>query len=359
MPLRAIIDGKDVLSPFLDDDEWDALKRRIKTDNLIVCLPCCGNSAYLRTSKRKLKHFVHQRRGDCTSASEAWQHVKAKHDIVIACRNSGYNVSTEVVEEGWRADVLATKGEKIKIAFEVRWSRQNLETTLERQAKYTNAGIRGCWFFKSMPVDEWHSTRHDVPMFSLQVDEKSATVNLNDKIYPLTTFAETLLTQGIRYCENITSRYKQSLRIVFMEMSCYRCQKPFHVYYMHNLQTDCGFTIDGDAMWGDEKIQFHPQVLAVINAFITSGEGQHIRLGPITKRYSRTVGHKYMSFGCPHCDAICGDWFIMEEKLEMVYHEEMAPAILEKDVNLSERFSASHPHWCFPENGEFCCDRSV
>lgn len=153
MPLRATVNNEIVLAPFLSDDDWRTLKKRIKQEKLHVKIPCCGNSGYLRTSKRGMNHFVHKVRGDCTSGSETWQHLKAKYEIVLACREAGYDAITEAEGEGWRADVLATKG-RIKIAFEIQWSPQTLETTLERQERYEKSGIRCCWFFKKPPTDK-------------------------------------------------------------------------------------------------------------------------------------------------------------------------------------------------------------
>ncbi len=131
MPLRAIINNEDVLAPFLDDAAWQLFKTRVKNEHLDVRLPCCGGIAYLRTSKHGLNHFVHKERDTCISAPETWQHLKAKREIVLACRSAGYEALTEVSGDGWRADVLAGKG-NVKIAFEVQWSPQTWEETQER-----------------------------------------------------------------------------------------------------------------------------------------------------------------------------------------------------------------------------------
>lgn len=109
MPLRAIIGGESILAPFLSDDEWIHLKNRIKDENLITQLPCCGQAAYLRTSKHGIYHFVHKERDNCTSEPETWQHLKAKRDIVLACKAAGYDATTELSGDNWRADIRKTE----------------------------------------------------------------------------------------------------------------------------------------------------------------------------------------------------------------------------------------------------------
>ena len=76
--------------------------------------------------------------------------VQVKSEIVLACKASGYDVSTEVVKTDWRADVLATKGHA-NIAFEVLLRSQSLEEIFNTQQQYDRHGIRGCWLIKHVP----------------------------------------------------------------------------------------------------------------------------------------------------------------------------------------------------------------
>jgi hypothetical protein len=364
MSLRAIIDGKDVIASFLDDEAWKELRAHIKQENIDVQMPCCGNPAYLRKSKHGFHHFIHRERGDCTSKPEIWQHLKAKQDIARACHAAGYNTKTEVIGDGWSTDVLATKG-NIKLAFGVQWTRQTWETTQERQQRCKEAGIRGCWLFKTLP-SQHHATR-EVPLFKLDVTETACTVVFNpysyayweshyDRPIPLADFVTALLTGQIKFCETVRSQRRQKVGIVFVEIGCWKCHKPHHIYYMHDLTTGCGDSIEvSGAAWGNEKYYFNPQIIALVREFVRSPEGQHLRIGAIKRRYSKTVERAYLSFGCPHCDAIVGDFFLHEIIAEAFYHEDKAPAILEKELTLSEIITVPHPHWCFPENGQFCC----
>ena len=152
MPLRASIDGKDVIAPLLDDVEWKTLKKATSSGKKHVILPCCQKSGFLRTSPLGTKHFVHKRKLNCNWKPESKEHLKAKEVIAIACKNAGFEVSTEVSGSDWIADVLATDGQ-LKIAFEVQLSPQTSEITFERDAKYKRDGIECCWFFSKIPLE--------------------------------------------------------------------------------------------------------------------------------------------------------------------------------------------------------------
>ena len=152
MPLRALIDGKEIIAPFLDDSEWNSLKNDISSGSKQAILPCCQNLGFLRTSKLGTKHFVHKRKSNCTWEPETKEHLEAKAAILIACKNAGFNASTEVSGPDWIADVLVTKG-SLKIAFEVQLSYQNTLKTLERHDKYIRDGIICCWLFNKIPLE--------------------------------------------------------------------------------------------------------------------------------------------------------------------------------------------------------------
>lgn len=153
MPLRAYIEDKEIVSIDLNDEEWSALKARLKAKEIVLTLPCCGQEGFLRTSNRGLKHFVHLKSANpCDWKPESAEHLKAKVAIMEACREQGWDAIPEFSEADWRADVLAVQGGK-RIAFEVQWSRQTYEETRLRQERYKASNVRGCWFFRIAPKE--------------------------------------------------------------------------------------------------------------------------------------------------------------------------------------------------------------
>lgn len=358
MPLRAFADReKEVIAPFLTDDEWYILEAAVRTKKSVIFLPCCQNTAYLRTSKLGTRHFVHKRKSGCDWVPETVSHLMAKSEIALACKNVGYDVSTEVSGSDWRADVLATK-KLIKVAFEVQLSNQTMEDTWERQDRYESDGIRGCWFFSKLPTDSDYANR-DLPLFKLLVNtNKEFTVALNGKSFTLSFFVESLLQKRICFCKTMRIKQKQSVRVVFFETKCWKCGKLSHVYYVEEPYASCcgGYEERYDTMWPveeDEKAEFRSEILSLVEKFLKTDAGKHLKVGAIKSRYSRTVGHSYFSFGCYYCDAIFGDWYVCEESL-FARADSNASVICEGMVFVLNPATWNKNHWCFPEDGDFC-----
>jgi hypothetical protein len=335
MPLRAIIDGHDVIAPFLSADEWENLRLSVKSHQKELQLPCCQNAGHLRTSKLGTNHFVHNRKEECDWKSETPEHLKAKNEIALACHEAGYEVTTEESGAEWRADVLASKG-SARIAFQILWNRQTLEETQRRQDQYRRDGIRGCWFFK-IPPKEMKEPMKELPLFSISSDSTQTDVSFSvgmrisryvDARQPsssLYEFVKALLNRKIKFCSQYKMKRQQRLRIVFIEMECWRCKKVSHIFYLSNQMVSCcGESMsESEGLWESEKPEFNKAVLDAVRKFINSPQGSHLKLGRIKPRYSKTVNKSYRSFGCYHCDAIFGNWFISEETMHARYHSLM------------------------------------
>ncbi|MDR2886942.1 MAG: hypothetical protein LBV26_02910 [Bacteroidales bacterium] len=149
MPLRAYIDNEEIVSIDLTDEQWNDLKKRIKSKDSLLTLPCCKQEGFLRTSSKGLKHFVHSKSNyNCDWEPESPEHLRAKIAIMEACRENGWKAIPEFSETNWRADVLAIQNEK-KIAFEVQWSKQTFEETKFRQDRYKESNSKGLLVFSN------------------------------------------------------------------------------------------------------------------------------------------------------------------------------------------------------------------
>lgn len=367
MPLRAIINGVDVIASFMTDDEWSQLKQRIKAEKLDVRMPCCGAQAHLRTSKYGVHHFYHKKKGDCTSPPETWQHLKAKQEIVLACREAGYDARTEVEGEGWRADVLAEKG-NARIAFEVQWSPQSWEVTKQRQQKFKDAGVRGCWFFKRLP--DYYYPTGDVPSFALHVTTDACTVifytdDASQEI-PLSQFISLLLNSKLRFCDQFRAAPAQDVEIKLMPYPCWTCGVFYYVYQVTNrFTTGCGQEMYYEDYFNnpesDVYFAFHPEVKRAVKRYATS---KGIELGHFTRYRRKSSGIRLNAFKCPHCDALLGHNYLME-----VYYSDrvyasmpvitaMIPIHFKNPPVIREELDGYFPqsHWCFPDDGAFCCE---
>lgn len=316
---------------------------------------------FLRTSKLGMQHFAHKK----GEAPEDWkpespQHLKAKNEILLACRDSGWFASSEVARGEWIADVLAENGDS-KIAFEVQWSPQTFERTKERQDHYKKSGVRGCWFFKNPPREarDWNKNviaLKELPLFQLiECPSSDLYIEFDNTCIPLRDFVKLLLSKQLKFCRGYTSSEVQSIEIVFWETSCWRCGTNQHVFHatgaFGNLISRC----NNEMRHSYSKLEFHSSILKEVYKILKSEEGKDLKLGQIKKRYSKTVKSSYLSFGCYECDALFGAHFMREEILFNAYNNPEGTVKFIKPIELTPAINDERsPHWCYSQTGQFC-----
>ena len=221
---------------------------------------------------------------------------------------------------------------------------------LARQERYAAAGIRGCWLLRS---DVPPPARRELPLFALRPSEDDVAVVAHaGETYSILRFVSALLTGELRF----RARAAAHLRISFVDMDCWRCRRPAHIYYATQT-TRCGheipFALTRDGVGGDVD-PFDETVLALVRQWLAAdGRSAGIGLGAIKRRYSKTVGGSYLSFGCPHCDAIFGDWFVRQETRNAML-DQYACATFDVDIPMigaGER----QAHWCLPKDRRTYC----
>lgn len=97
------------------------------------------------------------------------------------------------------------------------------------------------------------------------------------------------------------------LYIIEGETTCWKCKQKAKVV----------------ALGVDKYLELcgNPETFIDDDIRIASGfEGLHksvldyiIKKYPVKERFSKTLGHMYLSNGCEHCDALLGDWFLFNE----------------------------------------------
>jgi hypothetical protein len=359
MPLRAYIDNEEIISIDQDEKQWDDLKKRLKSKESVLTLPCCQQIGFLRTSSKGLKHFVHAKSNNtCDWKPESPEHLRAKIEIIEACKENGWKAIPEFSETNWRADVLAIQNEK-RIAFEVQWSKQTFEDTKFRQDRYKESNVRGCWFFRTAPkelreYDEHLKADKEIPAFKIFKDENlNIIAQLKQTQLPLRTLVDSLLKRRLKFCEHIRLKPKQEVTIVFFETSCWKCHKPQHLWTVEqNLVTVCNqdFYLMG-SMWDNDDIDKSPKIYEAVKQFLQTETGKNLKIGQLKKRYSKTVHESYLSHGCFYCDSIFGDWFLNTEKMDGQNDPNSLRHKVEIEFNITKE---EGQHWCYSDNGQFC-----
>mgnify|MGYP001097626420 CR=1 FL=1 len=359
MPLRALIDDIEIISTYLTSNDWDELKDRIKQESLDVIISQTKKKGYLRTSKNGLQHFVHKK-GEAPEdyKTESPQLLFIKSQILLGCKETGWEAISEYEESKWSADVLAING-KNRIAFQVQWSPCTHKKTIAKQKEFKVDRVRGCWFFKNPPKelrdwDEKPIADKDIPLFRiLEAKNKSIKVDFNNQLYEINEFVFFLLSRKIKFCSTMKARKKQSVMINFYEKSCWKCGENQHSYFLSDtVKSICGEDMYLESvMWENDAIEFSPVIRNAIKEFLLTDKGKNIKIGKIKKRFSKTVGHSYLSFGCVKCDAIFGGWYNHEEIMEV----KMYGAAIAYEVELElPVIREDSEHWCFNESKEFC-----
>jgi hypothetical protein len=314
MPLRAALAGDMVHAFELDADAWAELKRTYRARGLRTV--CCGNPAIPKRSPLGTQFFAHARRGDCTSAPETKEHLLAKSAIAEAALAAGWRVTTEcagATPEGgtWIADVLAEKS-GARVALEVQWSPQVVEDYQGRQERYARSGVRAAWLVRRMPTEgafrsEVRAT-HELPIFTISMPEGGTSFEVPRFGVGLKTFVTGMLTGSLRWAPRVGRRYE--LGIVPAGEICWRCHKPAVVMVAMTLKdADLG-QVASHFVLEEEELQF-------LLPFLTPDVRRRYGLGVVKSRFSRTVGDRYLSQGCAHCDALMGMHYVMELALEV------------------------------------------
>lgn len=359
MPLRAYINNEEIISIDLDEKQWNDLKKQIKTKEFVLTLPCCQQLGFLRKSSKGLRHFVHAKSNNtCNWKPESPEHLRAKIEIIEACKENGWNAIPEFSETNWRADVLAIKNGK-RIAFEVQWSKQTFEDTKFRQERYKESNVRGCWFFRIAPkelreYDEHLKADKEIPSFKIFKDENSNIIaQLKETQLPLRDLVDILLKSKLKFCKQLRLKPKQEVTIVFFETSCWKCHKPQHLWTVkQSLASVCNQSFYFmDSMWDNEDIDKSPKIHKEVKQFLQTEKGKNLKIGQLKKRYSKTVNNSYLSHGCFYCDTIFGDFFLNSEKL----HGQNEQNNIRHKVEIEfEIIKQEEKHWCYSDIGQFC-----
>ncbi len=308
MPLRATLDDKDIQSFDFHRDEWISLKDTYKTQSLLM--PCCQAKAIPKTSKLGTQYFSHSRRGDCTSAPETKEHMYLKFLIAKVAQQCGWKVTTE--HEGhtpdgekWIADVFCQKGDS-KLAFEIQWSHQTEDEYLRRTEKYKKSGVRCAWLFRLKGNREYYyhdfMESYNLPYFGFRYKEGEFVVARYDA--PIKDFIAGMFLGNLAWLPK--ENQPLNARVCYAEDDCWRCRKPINTITSLDIYTSQDEFINS-LPFTDER------VAKWIANHISERTLWNNGIGTVKMRYSKTVGRKYMSNGCIHCDALQGNFYVDHE----------------------------------------------
>jgi hypothetical protein len=311
MSIRAILDDQDVYSFDHDDESWQTLKNNHKNLNLVM--PCCNSHAVPKTSKLKNYFFAHSKQGECTSAPETPEHLYLKTIIAKISRSEGWHVTTEKQGEtpsgeNWIADVYCTKG-NAKLAFEVQWSPQSNDEFIRRTKKYTESDVRVAWLYRLRGNKEYFNhdfpVSKELPLFGIRHNKETNALTVPQFGLPVEEFIQGAFKGQLKWLPSEGDKLIAKVRPEIIH--CWKCKRETKIikevlfYNKNNI-------LISSRSFSDRNIP------DIILQNIGNKELAKFGVGPIQKRYSKTIGSAYLSNGCFHCNALMGNFFLMENE---------------------------------------------
>jgi hypothetical protein len=131
----------------------------------------------------------------------------------------------------------------------------------------------------------------------------------------------------------VKGRSAGRVRLMGLPIDCWRCGRTTKA--LVGLLPFASRTIDNLLLCDDEA------VLRLAAELLGERGRQAHQVGRIKSRYSRTVGHAYLSNGCFHCDAILGDFPLYHEELPLALEDGNLTSLTELAV--ADIFQANSP----------------
>lgn len=239
---------------------------------------------------------------------------------------NGWNVERDVKGQGWKAKYLITIG-SVKMAVNIGGQRHNVQNALHNMK---DAGIKGCWLYESnRNID----IEKQLPQF--YVEDGEVCLDSNVKL-SIGRFLELYAKDKIEWKRDSKIKY---INVYPFHPECYSCGHQISAYFIHSMITSSGdYVQDAES---DIDI-FSPDIKDIIIRYFEAHPELEYKFS-IKTRYSRTMNEEYLSFGCDKCDAIFGNHYYNEYKMDLIY-DDNPESIHRIDIeSLNKVFF--YPHW--------------
>lgn len=173
------------------------------------------------------------------------------------------------------------------------------------------------------------------PFFGIHYFNNEINVLLSpDRSVKLRDFIKSFLNDNL-IAENAIQA--TAVGVYFAKANCWRCGSPFNNYYICHLHLNSGDCFA--SVW--EDLTFKPEIVSAIQKYVSHHPELKLKIGEIKTRWSGTMGKSYMSFGCPECDALSGNFYRHDDIFEIMNRKSDDNIIrveLESPVSMSLRF---------------------
>ena len=237
--------------------------------------------------------------------------------ILSICKDVGFQFTTKVKTDRWKADVLADCG-TFKIAFNV----CNLPRNVEKvYLEMRQERVCGCWMLlpsfrkivlSKLPCFYVQEMRGEVSVLLHKIREEEQSLPLND-------FIQSILLGNIRYADTMKVRY---VEVCFYQKICWKCHEKNHIYLVNKLISTEGIEIESGIDC------FYEEIIDGVKQYVSVHPDLALTIGNIKPRYSRNLHGTYMSFGCAYCDSLFGNTYIQDAYANLVFCAKTLPKAL-------------------------------
>lgn len=241
------------------------------------------------------------------------------------CKKGGWEYKKYYKDDGWSTDILIIKDNQ-QFAFSVYNSVNKASKSLPLIQK---SGVKVFGLILSPKRDE----KSEIACFSLRRNDQVFEVNVAGDKLSLDQFVRKAVEGKIVSSVNVRI---VAVDVIFEQVNCYFCKAPHYVFVPSYLIDDNGIRRDltGINCDGIPDLQFGDEILKDVKQYIAEHPEKGYEMGEVKERYSKTIRENYMSFGCPKCDGILGEWYLEKMQFDLMY---------ETDENLMDRIILTCP----------------
>ena len=235
-----------------------------------------------------------------------------RETLLKLAKSKNWIIQRNVEFDGCKADYLIIHEGK-KILLQSLRATRNIETYNQT---FTNNECKCYWLGDS--ENKWYEDIY--PYFLLSYNNGECYVNICGSLWKtLEEFIVLAMEDRIIIKNNILAK---SVKIKFGEIDCYACGIPHYVYCICGLYAASSPQLSANDVYFesyDEIDCFNPVVIESVKRYFADHPELNLPMGEIKNRYSHTRSESYMSFGCPRCDCIVGDFYLNDYVIDLRY----------------------------------------
>lgn len=265
-----------------------------------------------REENKRLKNDTKQQEAKERNKIKQNESNRLKEAIIALANNHGWTIEKNVVGNGWKADLVVNgPGSRIGIML-CRTTRGLDEKVVAMKAE----GIKPCW------LGSKHYDIRSQDLFPC-FDVKHLDVELSkDQVVSLDMFLCAMMSNRL-HVENYISVKK--IKVRFFSTTCYLCNTEHYLYMINGVICDNFPSLASNDGFYNSRIHidlFQPEIIESVKRFLSGHPNLNYPMGEIKKRLSKTRNENYMSFGCPKCDGLVGDFYLHNAILDWGYEED-------------------------------------